>query len=333
MTQTMKAAVLEAHGGDFRIASVSVPQPGPGEVLVRIAASGVNPLDTKIHEGAAAHARHPLPAVLGMDLSGTVAAVGADVTRFRHGDEVYGMVGGVGGLQGTLAEYAAVDADLLALKPANLSMRESAVLPLVTITAWEGLVDRMDVKAGDKVLIQGGAGGVGHVAIQIARAIGAEVYATGSASSRETIERLGAVFIDRSEDSASYVDRLTNGLGFDRILDTVGGVALDASFQAVRRLGRVASALGWGTHSLAPLSFKQATYSGVFTLMPLLSGQERRHFGTILEEAARLAERGLLAPILDSRTFSLDTVIQAYGAIKDGSPKGKLVIDIAPLKT
>ncbi len=122
--------------------------PGAGQVLVRIHASSVNPLDTKIHSGTAAHTRHPLPAILGLDTAGVIEAVGPGVHRFHCGDEVYGMTGGVGGHQGSLAEFAAVDADLLAIKPANLSMRETAAVPLVFITAWEGLVDRAAVHAG-----------------------------------------------------------------------------------------------------------------------------------------------------------------------------------------
>lgn len=329
MNRTMKAAILEAYGADFRISDIAAPAPGPGEVLVRIAASGINPLDTKIHVGAAPHARHPLPAVLGMDLSGVVEAVGAGVTRFQPGDGVYGMTGGVGGLQGTLAEYAAVDADLLAPKPANLSMREAAALPLVAITAWEGLVDRMNVGAGETVLVLGGAGGVGHVAVQIARALGARVFATGSAHSRTVIERFDATFIDRAEPVADFVDRLTAGHGFDRVYDTVGGAALDAAFEAVRRFGHVVSCLGWGVHALAPLSFKGASYSGVFTLPPLISGEGRRRYGEILEAATRLVESGRLAPILDDRRFAMSTVGDAYRLIREGEARGKLVVDIA----
>jgi len=325
----MQAAILDIHGSPFRVASTSLPVPAPCEVRVRIAASGVNPLDTKIHAGEAAHARHPLPAILGMDLAGTIDAVGPGVTRFRHGDEVYGMTGGVGGVPGSLAEYAVVDADLLAIKPANLTMREAAALPLITITAWEGLVDRMAVKAGDTVLIQGGAGGVGHVAIQIANALGATVYATGSADNRATIETHGAIFIDRAEPVADYGARLTDGVGFDRVYDTAGGVALDASFQAVRRFGHVASCLGWGSHALAPLSFKGATYSGVFTLMPLLSGIGRAHHGEILKAAAELVEAGKLLPMVDPRRFTLDTACDAYRAFKQAKGLGKVVVDIA----
>ena len=161
MTETMRAMVATAPSADFSIAKLPVPKPGPGQVLVRILASGVNPLDVKIHAGEAAHARHPLPAVLGLDLAGVLEAIGPGVTRFRAGDQVFGMTGGVGGLQGTLAEFAAVDADLLAVKPLKLSMREAAALPLISITAWEGLVDRMRVATGDTVLVQGGGASSG----------------------------------------------------------------------------------------------------------------------------------------------------------------------------
>src|ERR1700761_5179343 len=192
----MRAAILDEAKAPFRLASVARPKPAAGEVLVRIKASAVNPLDTKIRAGAAAHARHPYPAILGIDLAGTVEAVGPDVTAFREGDEVYGMTGGVGGVQGSLAEFAAVDAALLAPKPATLTMREAAALPLIFITAWEGLVDRAHVQPGERVLVHGGAGGVGHIAVQLANAFGAKSFATGSAESLPFIERLGAVPID-----------------------------------------------------------------------------------------------------------------------------------------
>lgn len=325
---TMRAGVLETHNEPLRITTVSLPKIGPREVLVRVRASGVNPLDTKIHAGAAAHARQPLPAIPGIDLAGVVEETGRDVSRFKAGDEVYGMTGGVGGVQGSLAEFAAVDADLLALKPANLSMREAAALPLIFITAWEGLIDRAALKAGQKVLIHGGAGGVGHVAVQIARAFGAEVFATGSASQRTTIERFGAVFIDRDASVDAYVSAHASGRGFDIVYDTVGGKVLDASFVAVRRFGHVVSALGWGTHALAPLSFRAATYSGVFTLLPLLSGEGRTHHGEIMAEATRLAEAGKLVPLLHARRFKMENVDEAYALIRDHAAKGKLVVEI-----
>ena len=325
----MQAALLDAPNAPFRISRLPRPAAGPGQVLVRIRASGVNPLDTKIAAGAAPHARHPLPAILGLDLAGVVEEVGPGVSRFRRGEEVYGMTGGVGGVPGSLAEFAAVDADLLARKPAGLGMREAAALPLIVITAWEGLVDRAALRAGQTVLVHGGAGGVGHVAVQIALARGAIVFATGSAAQRPFIEGLGATFIDRGEPVADYVGRHAGGAGFELVYDTVGGAVLDASFQAVRRFGHVVSCLGWGTHALAPLSFRAATYSGVFTLLPLLTGEGRARHGEILGEATRLAEAGKLTPRLDPRRFTLETVGDAHRAIVEHTAQGKLVVDIA----
>ena len=327
--EQMRAAVLDAAGSTFRVSSVARPTLLPGTVLVRITASGVNPLDLKIRAGQAAHARHPLPAILGIDLAGTVEAVSSDVSTFHEGDEVYGMTGGVGGHQGSLAEFAVVDTDLLAPKPSNLTMREAAALPLIFITAWEGLVDRARIRAGQKVLIHGGAGGVGHVAIQLARSFGADVFATGSDASLAFIEQLGATPINyRTMTVEDYVASYTGGDGFDLIYDTVGGGTLDASFRAVRRFGHVVSALGWGTHALAPLSFRAATYSGVFTLLPLLTGEGRAHHGEILREATRLIEAGKLRPRIDPRRFALSAVGDAYSAVEDGSAAGKVVVDV-----
>jgi NADPH:quinone reductase-like Zn-dependent oxidoreductase len=322
--------LVETPGGPFEDQEGPRPTPQRGEALVRIAASGVNPLDTKIRAGKAAHAEQPLPAVLGLDMAGTVEEVGEGVTKFRPGDEVFGMVGGVGGRQGTLAEFVRADARLLAHKPGKLSMRECAVLPLSTITAWEGLVDRAQVHAGQKVLVHAGAGGVGHLTVQIARAFGAEVFATVSFDKKHIVQKFGATPIDyRTNTVEDYVRTFTDGLGFDIVYDTVGGPTIDASFQAVRRYtGRVVSCLGWSTHSLAPLSFRGATYSGVFTLFPLLSGEGFDHHGEILTRAAALADEGKLEPILNPMHFSTSDIDAAYAAVESGS-LGKVVVDIS----
>lgn len=326
----MQALFIEEPNGPFISRHIPVPKPGPGELLVKIAVSGVNPLDIKIREGKAVHARHSLPAVLGLDMAGTVVEVGSEVTRFKPGDEVFGMTGGVGNVQGSLAEYAAVDADLLAHKPAQLSMREAAALPLIFITAWEGLVDRAKVSAEKTVLVHGGAGGVGHMAVQIAKAYGATVYATVSHHGVETVMHYGAIPINYEiEPVDTYVKRYTEGQGFDIVYDTVGGKTLDASFAAVRSYyGHVVSCLGWGTHALAPLSFKGATYSGVFTLLPLLTGSGRQHHGKILMEAARLIDSNQLKIRIDPQYFLLSEADSAHHLVASGKAKGKVVIDI-----
>jgi NADPH:quinone reductase-like Zn-dependent oxidoreductase len=326
----MQAVVLDSFSVPTVLRTIARPKAGANEVLVRIVASGVNPLDTKILVGKAPHANTQLPAILGIDMAGVVEEVGAGVTTFKRGDEVYGMSGGIGAVPGSLAEYAAVDVDFLARKPANMSMREAAAVPLIFITAWEGLVDRVHVGAGDSVLVHGGAGGVGHMAIQIARALGAKVFATGSGGQKEVIESFGATAIDYTNTTVDqYVEQHSAGLGFDAVYDTVGGATLDASFRAARKYGgHVVSCLGWGTHALAPLSFRAATYSGVFTLMPLLTGQGRAAHGAILREATRLIEAGKVKVMLDGARYTLATASDAHAAQDAGKANGKLVIDV-----
>ncbi|WP_435652709.1 zinc-dependent alcohol dehydrogenase family protein [Pseudomonas putida] len=330
MNQTMLAAIAESAQTPLVVRHIARPVPGKGQVLVRIHAAGVNPLDTKIAIGAGAHARQELPAVLGLDLAGTVVELGEAVDGFTPGQEVFGMAGGIGGAQGTLAEYIAVDARLIASKPHALGMREAAALPLVFITAWEGLVDHANVRSGQRVLIHGGAGGVGQVAVQLAKARGAEVYATGSVGNLDFIRALGATAIDyQTQRVEAYVEQFTAGEGFDIVYDTVGGSTLDASFKAVKPYtGHVLSCLGWGQHSLAPLSFKSATYSGVFTLAPLLTGKGREHHGSILREAAVLANAGQLAIRVDPQQFALDEVNDAFRQVAEGRGRGKTVIQL-----
>jgi NADPH:quinone reductase-like Zn-dependent oxidoreductase len=327
--EMMKAWILEQFNAPLRVREILRPVPGKNEVLIRIKASGVNPLDLKTREGIAPHTQTAPPSILGMDMAGIVEEVGSDVTEFEPGDAVYGLTGGVGGIQGSLAEYAAVDSELLALIPKSMSMREAAALPLISITAWEALIDQANIRPGHNVLIHGGAGGVGHIAIQLANSRGANVFATGSKTSQDVIRRLGATPIDYTVTSVEdYVQLYTEGEGFDVVLDNVGGTTLDASFHAVKRYsGHVVSILGWGTHSLAPLSFRAGTYSGVFTLMPLLTGKGRSHHGEILSKIADLYESGVLKPMLNERVFGFDQVEEAHHAMHD-KQTGKIVVNI-----
>jgi NADPH:quinone reductase-like Zn-dependent oxidoreductase len=195
--------------------------------------------------------------VLGLDMAGTAASVGDGVTGFHPGDEVFGMVGGVAGLQGTLAEFIVADAALLAHKPKTMTMRQSAAMPLVTITAWEGLVDRAKVHAGQTVLIHAGVGGVGYAAVQIALARGAKVFTTVSADKRSIVEALGSIAIDRNTAVNDYVAQHTGSAGFDIVYDTLGGaiLLLSSRSNATRAMSSVASV---GAHTLLhPYRFAQ----------------------------------------------------------------------------
>jgi NADPH2:quinone reductase len=329
--QTMSALRLDGPGAPLTLVQLPRPVAAPGEVLVRIAAAGLNPLDTKIRAGQAGHARQPAPAVLGIDMSGTVEAVGDGIEGFAPGDAVYGMTGGIGGVQGSLAEFASVDARLLAIAPSRIPLADAAALPLGFITAWEGLVDRANVQPDQTVFVHGGAGGVGSMAVQLAVARGARVVATGSAAQLAVIADMGAIAVDRHEkDMQTIVDEYTNGDGFDIVYDTLGGATLDASFIAVRRYGgHVVSSLGWGTHSLAPLSFRAATYSGVFTLMPLLTGNGREQHGRIMAEATRLADAGKLRPVLSTQRFALVEGNTALDLVESGRSAGKVIVTLS----
>ncbi len=208
-------------------------------------------------------------------------------------------------------------------------MVEAAALPLATITSWEGLVDRAKVHTGHSVLIHGGAGGVGHLAVQIATAFGAHVHATVSPEKATIVEGYGATPINYLKHTPEeYLSMSPDGQGWDIVYDTVGESALDASFKLVKKYtGHALSCLGWGNHSLAPLSFRGASYSGVFTLMPLLTGEGRLHHGEILARATELVEAGKLRPLLATKVFRPSDIDAAHEAVVRGS-LGKVVVQI-----
>lgn len=329
----MRAQVIRAFGEPdvFTLADVPDPTPGPGEVLVAVTAASVNPVDYKLRRHGPPIAP-ALPAVLGCDVAGTVVQVGPGVTAFAAGDEVYGCVGGVRGVSGgAYAELIAADARLLAPRPARLSLREAAALPLVTITAWEGL-DRAAVRPGDSVLVHGGAGGVGHVVVQLAKARGARVVATVSSPEKAAIaECLGAdhAVNYRDEPVEAYVTRLTGGRGFDVVFDATGGKDLATSFTAARLNGQVVTIVSSYQADLSPMHQKGLTLHVVFMLIPMLHDIGREAHGRLLREAAALVDAGRLTPLLDPECFTLDDVPAAHRKVEAGLAVGKIVIDVA----
>ena len=327
----MRAVVLKEPGGPekLELTEVAKPQPGRGEVLVRIHASALNPVDAKIREGLPIGPA--LPAILGADLAGVVEAVGDGVDGLKPGDEVFGCAGGVRGHGGTLAQYIAADARLVARKPTSLAFREAAALPLVSITAWEGL-EKLNLSEGSHLLVQGGAGGVGHVAIQLAKARGATVTATSRSQAGADVARgLGADNAVVFADGASYdaFDRVTDGKGFDAVFDTIGGANLVHSFKAAATGGRVATINARAVVDLGDMHAKALSLHVVFMLLPMLTGVGRERHGEILRQIARLADDGLLRPLLDPRTFGLAEAADAHRHMASGAARGKIVVDIA----
>lgn len=328
----MKAMILSEYGENAEFQTTELPQPSvkDGHVLVRVAATSVNTVDTMIRQmGKDLPLSPALPAVLGMDFAGTVEAVGEGVSDFALGDEVYGCAGGLADLQGSLAEFMLADAKLIAKKPKSISMREAAALPLVAITAYEGL-ERAQIGANQKVLVHGGTGGVGHVAVQLAKHFGADVYATCSSEKQAgIIEQYGATAINyREEKVADYVEKYTGGNGFDLIFDSVGGANMVNSFEAAALNGHVTTTVSMLELDLTPAHFKGLSLHVVFMLLPMLYNHKREVHGEILAKLSEIVDAGALKPLLDEKHFNLTEVGKAYDRLTSGQAIGKVVVEV-----
>ncbi len=314
----------------FELADVAKPAVKAGHVLVNIKATSVNTVDTMIRQmGPDLPLSPPAPAILGMDFAGVVEAVGEGVSDYKIGDEVYGCAGGLADLPGTLAEYIVADTNLIALKPKNLTMEQSAAIPLVGITAYEGL-QRAGISQGQKVLVHGGSGGVGHIAIQLANYFGAQTFSTGGGDNQlALIEQLGATAINYKTESVSdYVNQHTQGAGFDLVFDSVGGLNMTNSFQAAKLNGHVASTVSMVSLDLSTAHFKGLSLHVVFMLIPMLHNQGRQQHHNILKALADIAEAGKLTPVLDEQSFSLAQVADAHARLESGKGLGKVVVSI-----
>ncbi|MFY0655036.1 MAG: zinc-dependent alcohol dehydrogenase family protein [Cyclobacteriaceae bacterium] len=326
----MKAMIINKYGDDsvFEIQEIGAPTLKSGEVLVKIAASSVNTVDTMIRKmGKDLPLSPDTPAILGMDFAGTIESVANDVSDFSIGDKVFGCVGGLADLPGTLAEYVAADSKLIAKKPHNISMNEAAAIPLVAITAYEGLM-RAGISSGQNVLVHGGSGGVGHIALQLAKYFGANVYSTGGGEKQmELIEQLGATAINyKTESVEAYVEKYTNGNGFDVVYDSVGAENLISSFNAAALNGQVATTVSLCELDLTLAHFKGLSLHVVFMLIPMLHNHKREEHGIILKNIAKIVEDGGLKPVLDEQLFSLEEAGKAHAHLESGHAIGKVVI-------
>lgn len=320
----MKAMILKSFGGpeSFQFIDVPKPVPGTGHVLVRVHATSINPLDYQVRRGDYADLV-PLPAITGHDVSGVVEAIGPGVTAFAPGDEVWYTPQIFDG-PGSYAEYHVADQSIIGKKPASLSHLEAASLSLVGGTAWEALTVRAALKVGESILIHGGAGGVGHVAIQLAKAIGARVFTTVREANIEFARSMGAdVIIDyEKEDYVDAINRETDGRGVDVVFDTIGGNALSRSPDALAQLGRVVTIVDIALpQNLVQAWGKNASYHFVFT---------RQNRGK-LDELATLVERGQLRPHVGA-VYSLADLALAHALLEtpNNGLQGKIAITIAP---
>ncbi|MGB1297717.1 MAG: zinc-dependent alcohol dehydrogenase family protein [Psychrobium sp.] len=333
----MKAMILNAFGttDGFDMVELEKPTAGAGQVVVNVMASSVNTVDTMIRAmGDELPLSPALPAVLGMDFAGVISEVGPGVNNYKVGDEVYGCAGGLADLQGSLAEYMLVDANLMALKPKGLTMAQAAALPLVGITAYEGLmranIEQLMVQNRDvKVLVHGGSGGVGHVALQLAKYFGADVYATGGGEPQlALIEHLGATPINyKTTTVEDYVEQHTATAGFELVFDSVGGMNMLASFDAAALNGQVVSTVSMVEMDLSTAHFKGLSLHVVFMLIPMLHNAKRETHGEILARLAEIVDAGGLKPVLDSEHFSLAQIGQAHERLTSGLAMGKVVVE------
>jgi len=329
----MRAVLMTAAGGPEVLALADLPEPeisGEHDVRVRLRAAGINPVDYKLRTyGTFAKS---LPVILGCDGAGVVEAIGPAVTRFRPGDEVYFCDGGFGPEPGTYQEVRVVDERYLARKPQRLSFAEAAAAPLVTITAWEALRERARVGEGQFVLVQGGAGGVGHMSVQIARLARARVAATVSAGPKaELVASLGAeLCIDyRREDVAERLRGWTGMDGADVVHDTVGGQTFTASFLLVRPYGDLVSNVEspWQDEAVTASHNRNLRVSFTWMPAPQVFGwpEHRERQREILEQAAYNFDAGELRLVVGA-TFPLERAADAHRALEAGQVTGKAVL-------
>lgn len=336
MKPTMKAIFATTPGSPdvLQLRDIEKPElPSPHHLRVKLVAAGVNPLDAKLRTKPAYHP-DKLPAILGCDGAGSVEQVGAAVSRFKIGDEVYFCNGGIGDEPGNYAEYTTLHEDYCAAKPANLALQDSAALPLVLLTAWEALVERAGLQAGQSILIHAAAGGVGHVALQLAHHLGARIAVTvGDGSKAGLAQGLGAkkIINYREQDFVQETLNWTDGQGVDVVFDTVGGETFLRSLNATRIGGSLVSLLA------TPLSVADVQCARLrnlklgFELMltPQVLGlhDERIRQRKILEQGARLVEEGKLGVLVTHR-LPLDQATAAHRLLEAGGLTGKIILTI-----
>jgi len=328
----MKAFVVESYGkSGLRAAQVPDPSVGPGDVLVRVSAASINPLDRMVRDGEfRLMLKYQPPFVLGHDVAGVVTRVGAEVQDYNVGDEVYARPRDF--RIGAFAEYIAIDGADVAPRPMSLTMEESAAVPLVALAAWQVLVDRAQLKAGQKVLVHAGAGGLGSTVIQLARHLGAYVATTAHGNDAEKVRRLGASeVIDYSK--ADFAGLIS---GYDVVLDSLGGANLAKSLTVLKPGGLAISVVG-------PPDAAFAEQIGRPLLKPVMALMSRKirararklgvHYsfffmrpnGAQLRTLAGLYDAGALRPVVD-RTFPFDDTLAAMSYVEQGRAKGKIVI-------
>jgi NADPH:quinone reductase-like Zn-dependent oxidoreductase len=306
----MKAAIIKEYGAPIEISDAPQPALLADSVLIEVHAASVNPVDGIVQAGYLKEMMPiTFPFTMGFDVSGIVVEVGDQVSKFKKGDEVFSRPNGM--QAGTIAEYAVIKEEELAFKPSNIGHQEAASIPLVGLTAWQALVAKGTLQKGQKVLIHAGSGGVGTLAIQMAKHLGAEVATTTSATNAEMVKNLGAdVVIDYK--TQKFEEELSD---YDLVFDMMGGEIMEKSFKILKKGGCLVSIKGEDSKGLAE---QYGVRFEAFFMWPS---------GEMLSQLAQLISDGALKPIID-RTFSIDQIQEAYGYLQTGRAKGKIVIQV-----
>ncbi|MVF23492.1 alcohol dehydrogenase [Methylocaldum sp. BRCS4] len=331
----MKAILMTQPGLPDLLELRDIEEPAitePSQIKVRLRAAGINPVDTKIRRNGLFYP-NPLPAVLGCDGAGEVVEIGGAVSRFNIGDSVWFCHGGLGGDQGNYAEYTVLDERWAAPMPQSLDFEHAAAAPLVLITAWGALYDRGRLQAGQTVLIHAAAGGVGHVAVQLAKLRDARVLATvGSAEKAELAKNWGAdAAIDyRQEDFAQRVNELTDGQGADLVIDTVGPDVFRHSIDCTAHFGDLVTLLDPGNISLQEARMRNLRIGFELMLTPMLRNlhEARDHHVEILQQCGEWIDQGVL-DIHVSQVLPLEKAAAAHALIETGHATGKIVLKIS----
>ncbi|MDD5266522.1 MAG: zinc-dependent alcohol dehydrogenase family protein [Methylococcales bacterium] len=330
----MKAILMTAAGDPDVLKYQDIQEPEISEATqlkVKLQASGINPVDTKIRRNGVFY-NQPLPAVLGCDGAGVVVETGKDVSQFKVGDNVWFCHGGLGREQGNYAEYTVLDQRWVSLSPKTFSFIEAAAAPLVLITAWGALFERGGLQAGQTVLIHAGAGGVGHVAIQLAKLKGAKVITTvSSAQKADFVKSLGAdkAIIYTQNSFANAVNELTGGKGADLVFDTVGAAVFKESIAVTAHFGRLVTLLDPGELNLSEARLRNLLIGFELMLTPMLRDlpDARDKHIEILKQCAQWADKGLLK-LHVSKQLPLQEAAEAHKLIEAGHTCGKIVLSV-----
>jgi len=326
----MKAIIIDNVGDvtEFKVSEYQKPTINDNQVLLKVEGTNINPADLMMRQG-----HLPLinefPVILHTDVVGTITEIGKNVNNFSVGQRVLGFAGVINGRQGALADFMPVNENQIVLAPNNISVKKIAALPMISVTAWEAVVEKANVKAGEKILIHGGVGGVGHMAVQIAKSFGATVYTTiGSEDDKKLALSLGADYAInyKTQTVEEYTKEYTNDSGFDVVIDTVGGANFETSLKATAAYGRLVSTYLWGKVDMTEAANKSINVFPINIWIPMAANIRPTYHSNMIKNVVELILKGKLKPLVNEKEFSFNEVAEAHKYAESKSGVGKIII-------